>query len=31
MARSQADGLNAYAALNPFSDWSWGAYFHEIG
>ena len=32
LARSRADSVNAYfGALNPFSDWSWGAYFHEVG
>ncbi len=32
MARSQADGINAYAdALNPFADWTFGAYLHEAG
>ena len=32
MARSRADSVNAYmGAPNPFSDWSWGADFHELG
>jgi prepilin-type processing-associated H-X9-DG protein len=32
MARSQAEGINAYLNnLNPFAGWSWGAYLHEVG